>query len=145
MDSIAGFAPPVIDGVGARSRLFVSPVKPVIKQVGAALLPLSTDVRTASVVPAPKTAWEPPPSPTTVNSTVVQFGDRFSMLSGLLTDAARPPSDSDTASLPPVAMPLKTALARFAAVSGPPVSVVAGEFVKQSPLNVAHPVGQVVL
>src|SRR3954465_711472 len=75
--------PPYGQHGGTRLRLFVSPVKPCGTQFGIFAGPLSTLVLTAIVAPALNVAPDPPPSPYTPNSDVVQPFARPSTLSPL--------------------------------------------------------------
>ena len=115
-------------GVWASLRLFVSPVKPVLTQVGAAWLVAVKAVCASSVVLVPKYALAPPASPNTPHSVVFQAAARWSLLSLLVTRAACPePTDNDTLSLPPeAALPENLTVARFLAVREPPASRLAG-------------------
>src|SRR5579875_616957 len=114
-------------GVLASLRLFVSPVKPSLTQVGATwLVPVRT-VCASSVLSALKSAALPPPSPYTPHSVVFQDAARSTSLSLLLTDVAWPePRVSATLSTPPdVAVAVRVAGASSAAVSTPPGTVLA--------------------
>jgi len=59
--------------------LFVSPVKPVARQLGAAVVAgaLSVSVWTMSDAPALKLNWVPWPLPKTLNSAVFQWALRL--------------------------------------------------------------------
>src|SRR5580704_7939773 len=77
VNTIAGNAPPdTFVGVLTRVRLLVSAVKPSTTQEGALAVPLFTLVLTTMVDPVLKTAWEPLPSPKTLNSALCQFCPR---------------------------------------------------------------------
>ena len=112
-------------GVLASLRLFVSAVKPSLTQAGAAGLVAVKAVCASSVVPAPKNASPPPPSPNTPHSVVFQAAARSILLSLLVTRVACPePTDNDNLSRPPdAALPESFTVARFLAVRGPPGSV----------------------
>jgi hypothetical protein len=66
-------------GVAASVRLFVSPVKPVMSQVGADELVAVSDVTASRVVFLPKKASPPSASPKTSHSAVFQWGARSNL------------------------------------------------------------------
>jgi len=66
----AGMEPVTAGGAAFTSvRLFDSPVKLCMSQPGPSRVPLTTPVRTRSVLPVLNTAWSPLPLPKTLNST----------------------------------------------------------------------------
>lgn len=81
----AGDSPASAAGGLAKFRLFVSAVKLSSTQKGAPLLAPSTAVLTTIVAPLLNTAFEPLPSPNTLNSAVVHFGARSRTLSRIET------------------------------------------------------------
>src|ERR1700735_625621 len=71
LNMIDGFFPPVVLHL-FRPRLFVSRVKPSVSQTGAVVEPSFTWTLILIVVPALKSACEPPPSPKILYSAVFQ-------------------------------------------------------------------------
>ena len=111
-------------GVPLCVRLLVSAVYPRSSHPGTAGSPSARSgpasvVTASSVVPAPKSAWSPSPSPNTPNSAVFQCSARSTLLSGTLSSTAIPePVDIESWSSPPaVALPTNFTVARSAAVS----------------------------
>jgi hypothetical protein len=150
-DTMAGDGPVPTAGVPTRLRLFVSPVKPSITQLGAFVVPLCTVVLTTIVDPALKLACDEQLSPTVMNSTPFHPEARFNSLSLFAALAGPPAVVTKTESVPPaLASPPSFKLARF--VTGCTLTEVAlVAFFQQSlpPLEasgyVFHPAGHVVL
>src|ERR1700677_3750289 len=78
-------------GVAVRLRLFVSPVKPSLTQLGAEEPVLAVKaVSGSSDVSVPKFASVPSPLPNTFHSVVFQYEARSTMLSAPVADVAVP-------------------------------------------------------
>ena len=107
---------PASAGVPTNVRLLVSPVNPSSAQVGAAVVPLCTVVRTVTDEPALNVASEPLASPKMLNSASVQPAARLRMVSEFdVPNMLVPPVHSVMVSLPAAAaVPPSFRLIRFA-------------------------------